>query len=97
MNVYVVDASVVAKWFLTDNHWKQAELLLSKPNRLHAPDLLFLEVDNVFCKRVRRREFTVADANDARIFLRQLPLQVHPFMSVEQKGFELSSSCCGKG
>ena len=65
----VVDASVVVKWFLPEPSRQAALRLLrhyqQESIKLLAPALLVLEVTNVFCKRVRRREMTAARADDA--------------------------------
>ena len=53
--IQVVDASVVAKWFLPEPHKDNAERLLrdflSETVELMAPDLLVVEVGNLLWKR----------------------------------------------
>jgi len=58
---FIVDASVVAKWFLAEADSDRARLLTKKHHYLRAPDLLIAEVANVFWKRVQRRELTPAE------------------------------------
>jgi predicted nucleic acid-binding protein len=58
VSVYVIDASVVIKWFLPENQSDAARRLLSAPHEYFAPDLLFSEVGNVIWKKVRRGELT---------------------------------------
>jgi predicted nucleic acid-binding protein len=58
VSVYVVDASVVIKWFLPEIHSDAARRLLSGPHEFFSPDLLFPEVGNVIWKKVRRGELT---------------------------------------
>jgi predicted nucleic acid-binding protein len=53
VSVYVVDASVVIKWFLPEIHGDAARRLLSGPHEFFSPDLLFPEVGNVIWKKVR--------------------------------------------
>ena len=60
MSVYVVDASVVIKWFVPEIHSDAARRLLSAPHEYFSPDLLFPEVGNVIWKKVRRGELTAA-------------------------------------
>jgi predicted nucleic acid-binding protein len=48
----VVDASVASKWFLTESDSALAEHLLAADVRLHAPDLLRVEVANTFWKHM---------------------------------------------
>ena len=58
MSVYVVDASVVIKWFLPEIHSDAARRLLSATHEYFSPDLLFSEVGNIIRKKVRRGELT---------------------------------------
>ena len=61
MSVFVVDASVVLKWFVPEIHSIAARRLLSGPHRYFSPDLLFPEVGNAIWKKVRRGELTGED------------------------------------
>ena len=56
MSVFVVDASVVLKWFFPETHSEAARRLLDAAHQYVAPDLLFPEVGNAVWKRVRRGE-----------------------------------------
>lgn len=58
MSVFVVDASVVIKWFVPEIHSDAARRLLSAPHHYLSPDLLFPEVGNTIWKKVRRGELT---------------------------------------
>jgi predicted nucleic acid-binding protein len=58
VSVFVVDASVVLKWFFPETHSAAARRLLDSPHQYVAPDLLFPEVGNAVWKRVRRGELT---------------------------------------
>jgi len=58
VSLYVVDASVVIKWFVPEIHSEAARRLLSAPHEYFSPDLLFSEVGNVIWKKVRRGELT---------------------------------------
>ena len=58
MSVFVVDASVVLKWFLPEIHSEAARRLLDGAHQYIAPDLLFPEVGNAVWKKVRRGEMT---------------------------------------
>ncbi len=61
MSVFVVDASVVLKWFLPEVHAGAARRLLNEPHEYVAPDLLFPEVGSAVWKRVRRGELKHAE------------------------------------
>ena len=58
MSVYVVDASVVIKWFVPEIRSDAARRLLSESNEYFSPDLLFPEVGDVIWQKVRRGELT---------------------------------------
>ena len=57
MSVFIVDASVVMKWFVPEIHTDAARRLLTLPHELHVvPDLLFAETANTIWKKIRRGE-----------------------------------------
>ena len=58
MSVFVVDASVVIKWFVPEIHREAAGRLLETADHYLAPDLLFSEIGNAIWKKVRRKELT---------------------------------------
>jgi len=58
VSVYVVDASVVIKWFVPEIRSDAARRLLSESNEYFSPDLLFPEVGDVIWQKVRRGELT---------------------------------------
>ena len=47
MTSYVLDASVVVKWFIPEAHTGSAVKLKERAGRLHAPAFLTLEIGNV--------------------------------------------------
>ena len=59
MSVFVVDASVVVKWFVPEIHSEAARILLDFPHQYLAPDLVFAETANTIWKKIRRGELTV--------------------------------------
>ena len=61
MSVFVVDASVVIKWFVPEIHSDRARRLLAATHQYLSPDLLFPEVGNAIWKKVRRRELTAEE------------------------------------
>ena len=61
MSVFVVDASVVLKWFVPEIHSDAARRLLAATHQFLSPDLLFPEVGNVIWKKVRRGELTAEE------------------------------------
>jgi predicted nucleic acid-binding protein len=58
VSVFVVDASVVVKWFVPEIHSDAARRLLALPHEYVAPDLLFAETTNTIWKKIRRDELT---------------------------------------
>jgi predicted nucleic acid-binding protein len=61
VSVFVVDASVVVKWFVPEIHSDAARRLLVLPHEYVAPDLLFAETANTIWKKIRREELTVEE------------------------------------
>ncbi len=56
MTRYVVDASVVVKWFVPEVHAEAAQSLLREGLSLYSPDLVRAEIGNVLWKKWRRDE-----------------------------------------
>jgi predicted nucleic acid-binding protein len=73
---YVVDASVVVKWFLPEDHAGAARRLLVSGFRLSSPDLVRVEFGNVMWKRWRRGELSVEAVDVALGYFGRLPLEV---------------------
>jgi len=79
---YVVDASVVVKWFIPEHHSDKAEKLLAdfrnKQLELSAPDHLVVEVANALWHRsTLRHEITVAEAAGSYADLMTLGLKLY--------------------
>ena len=53
---FAVDASVVVKWCVSENHSEAARLLLGHRLERHAPDFLLVEFANTIWKKARRGE-----------------------------------------
>jgi predicted nucleic acid-binding protein len=58
VSLFVVDASVVLKWFVPEIHSDAAHRLLAAAHKYLAPDLLFAEAGNAIWKKVRRGQLT---------------------------------------
>jgi predicted nucleic acid-binding protein len=91
MSVYVVDASVAAKWFFDEPHSDDATRLLDASHTLHVPDFFLLEIDNVLCKKMRRGEISGEEAQEIRSAIGVFPLQKHPFQLLMDPAFELAA------
>lgn len=62
MSVFVVDASLVIKWFVPEVDSEAARRWLDAPHDYFAPDLLFPETGNAVWKKVRRGELSPDEA-----------------------------------
>jgi predicted nucleic acid-binding protein len=61
VSLFVVDASVVIKWFIPEVHSDAARRWLDSSHEHIAPDLLFPEAGSTIWKKVRRGELTRED------------------------------------
>jgi len=91
MSTLVVDASVAAKLFVEEDLSEAALSVLDVSNQLHAPDFLFLEMDNVICKWVRRGVITESEGGDIRAAFRRIPIKVHPFVSLRDSAYYIAN------
>jgi predicted nucleic acid-binding protein len=90
VSVFIVDASVVAKWFIDEEYGEAALSVLQVSNQLHAPDFLLLEMDSIICKWVRRGTVTPNEGRNVRKALRQYPIQHHSFVSLLDAAFVIA-------
>jgi len=58
VSIFVVDASLVIKWFVPEVHSDAARRWLGASHDYVAPDLLYPEVGNAVWKKVRRKELS---------------------------------------
>ncbi len=76
MSGYVVDASVVVKWLVTETFSEQAVRLLDNELTLVAPELLFAEAANALWAMCRRGIITKDDYAEAIGVLKAAPVSV---------------------
>ncbi len=80
---YVLDASVVMKWFIPEMHWEKAALLKSySESSLHAPDFFQLECTSILSKKVRRKELQMSEASMIQELLLTVPVHVYPWQDL---------------
>ncbi|HEX4966416.1 MAG TPA: type II toxin-antitoxin system VapC family toxin [Thermoanaerobaculia bacterium] len=91
MNSYVVDASVVVKWFLPEPYAEAAARLKRPDLDLHAPELLVLEVSNALWKHSRRGALDPAVAQEAVEALAVAPIRWHGLPSLFADAFRIAS------
>ncbi|MEA2338137.1 MAG: hypothetical protein QOE82_2144 [Thermoanaerobaculia bacterium] len=62
MTLWVIDASVVIKWYVPEVDFGAARALRRPETQLAVPDLFFVEMSNILWKLVRRREMEASEA-----------------------------------
>ena len=87
---YIIDASVVVKWFIPEEHSEPALRIKDSDARLHAPAFLTLEVGNVLSKKRRRGELTTQDAEDIWRAFRRAPIRRHADETLLLAAFDLA-------
>jgi predicted nucleic acid-binding protein len=92
MNIFVVDASVVIKWFVPEIHSEAALRLRNTNYDLLMPDLLRLEIGNTLCKKQRQTELTQEDSENILKLLPKLPLHWHCDDILFHQAFILASN-----
>ncbi|MGI8745359.1 MAG: type II toxin-antitoxin system VapC family toxin [Bryobacteraceae bacterium] len=96
MSVYVLDASVAAKWFLSaeDTLTLEAQRLFDgyARGRIHliVPDLFWPELGNVLCKAVRGGRVSQASAILAIKSLRDSKIPTHSSAALLEDAFEIA-------
>lgn len=95
MQQYVVDASVVAKWFLPEAHKDKAEKLLrdfvDEKLELTAPDLIIAEVGNLLWKRCTKlHDISAVQAAESYGNFLALGLQLRPSPAIAPAALKLA-------
>ena len=90
MKRIVVDASVVAKWYLPEVYGQKALLLLDPSFQLQAPDLLYSEIGNLLWKRVTRKELSQDKGLEILIALESVPFQIGESKSLMPFAFDIA-------
>ena len=90
MTLYVVDANVVAKWFVPERLSEEARGLLDGVHELATPDLLWPEMGNVLWKKSRAGELTPREAVGIMQALERLPLTVFPSRVLLEAALEVA-------
>lgn len=90
MSVFVVDASVAAKWFTEEELAEEALSILDERHHLHVPDFFFLEMDNVVRRWVRHGVISDSEGNDTRKAIRRIPMRVHSFLNFQDSAYHIA-------
>jgi len=88
--IIVVDASVAVKWFIAEENDHDSLELLKRPFEIHAPNLLFLELDNVLCKLIRRDLLSEDIGFEIHDRILDFPIEIHPFPSLQEEALQLA-------
>jgi len=62
VTLWVIDASVVIKWYVPEGDFSSARALRTTETQLAVPDLFFVEMSNILWKFVRRGEMVPSRA-----------------------------------
>lgn len=90
MSLYVIDSSVVIKWFVPESDTAISLRLQSGHPPLHAPDFLDVELAAIAWKKVRRDGMARAEADFIVTKLPFLPIQRHSSVPLVRDAFDLA-------
>jgi predicted nucleic acid-binding protein len=90
VSLFVVDASVVVKWFVPEVQSEAARQWLESRHEFIAPDLLFPEVGNTVWKKTRRGELTAAEGRRLAHDLSEIAVDVVPTRGLLPDAHELA-------
>jgi predicted nucleic acid-binding protein len=92
LSVFVVDASVVVKWFVPEVHSDAARRLLTRPHEYVAPDLLFAEAANTIWKKIRRGELTGEQGQGLVADIRRIAVDSVPCRALAEDAHALAAA-----
>ena len=90
--MFVVDASVVIKWFVPEVRGDAARRWLASPHEYIAPDLLFPEAGNAIWKKVRRGELTADEGQRLAVDLSGVAVESISMRNLMQDAHALALS-----
>lgn len=90
MSRFVLDASVLMKWYVPEDGSEAALAYLDPAHESHLPSLLFAEVANILWKKVARAEISTDDARRIIAEILQAPLVVHPIEPLTSSALNLA-------
>ncbi|HEY2932418.1 MAG TPA: type II toxin-antitoxin system VapC family toxin [Acidobacteriota bacterium] len=92
MSAFVVDASVVIKWFVPEVHSEAACRLLSLPHQYFAPDLIFAETANTIWKKIRRGELSAEHGNKLVKDIGRVAVEILQCRVLTEDAFDLANA-----
>jgi predicted nucleic acid-binding protein len=92
VTVFVVDASLIVKWFVPEIHSDAARKWLHASHDYLAPDLLFPEACNAIWKKVRRGELTPRDGQNLVKDLSAVAVEAVSMRSLIADAFALAAA-----
>jgi len=92
VSIFVVDASVVIKWFVPEVQSDAARRLLLQPHQYIAPDLLFAEIANTIWKKTRRGELTALRGQQLVEDIARAAVEAVPCRDLVEDAYALASA-----
>ena len=92
MKRFVVDSCIGVKWYFNEVFTENARDLLDDNPKLYAPDLFLLEINNILCKRIRRKDLTIEKSEKIRDSLPKLTIVYHNSTKRLDKAFKIALS-----
>jgi len=90
LSLFVVDASVIIKWFVPEVLSEQASSLLENEEKFWIPDLAWAETGNIIWKKCRQQELSKPEGLEILAAIQATPLIVHSSKSLLESAFEIA-------
>ena len=94
MTLWVIDASVVIKWYVAEDEGAAARSMRTPGTRLATPDLLFIETSNILWKLVRRNELAAPRAIEIIEEIAASPFITFSTQSLARDALDLGIATC---
>ncbi len=88
-STFIIDTSVVIKWYLPEIHQLEAQRFLDPVFDRHAPEFLHAELGRVLLRKVRRREITDDECRRCLSRLSAVPLIPHEALPLRHAALEI--------
>jgi len=91
MNQFVVDSSIAVKWYLNEEFTDASLKILDPRNEMHVPNIFFLEIASILCKKFRRKEISNQEFEKVWNAMNDLPFFVHSFEDLLEPAIQIST------
>jgi len=91
LSKFIVDASVVVKWYIPEVNSDKAAAILVSESELWVPDLAISEIGNILWKKYRLKELSKKEILTIGKEVKSCPLRIHSAIELVEATLEIAT------